>query len=435
MRLFFFLQYILKYKLFIKLNSYLVLLIIFILNGKKNNKKYGLVLSSERFRGEIELLKKNKNFYLIIFPEKVLNYLLIPFEKELVSSNKYYFKNNKKSKFLRKKIQHYFLKILNPLFRFYNIEFMIGASCYYKRDNDISAAGKILGAKYVVFLRENMAPFEIDNHVKYFDGRQVTKPDLIFTQCISTFKAYSRMKIFSGIKIINIGSLRMSDFIKETKKLRKRDKETNKNNKKKNIIFFSFTYHSLLEFYKNPSISAFGNIGLINLFKNSHNYIIDYAKKNKNIVLVIKTKWGGNWHNIIINNWKKYSNDKNLPKNVKITMHGDVHKMIFKADLVISFFSTAMCEAGLRDIPVIFLYFDEIKNKFKNFIDINWIKKSFFICNNSKKIEHDINLNLLNFKISKTLRKNRDESFQEYVSVFKEVNYKDLLKEINKIIT
>jgi len=116
-------------------------------------------------------------------------------------------------------------------------------------------------------------------------------------------------------------------------------------------------------------------------------------------------------------------------------MHGDVHKMIFKADLVISFFSTAMCEAGLRDIPVIFLYFDEIKNKFKNFIDINWIKKSFFICNNSKKIEHDINLNLLNFKISKTLRKNRDESFQEYASVFKEVNYKDLLKEINKIIT
>lgn len=426
-------KYILKYKLFSKINSYLVLILIYFLNNKKINKKYGLVLSSERFRGEIEILKNDRNINLIIFPDKLLNFLLLPFEDELVTSNKYYFKNNKKSSLLRKKILDYFLIILNPLFRFYNIKFMIGASCYYKRDNDISLAGQMLGAKYVVFLRENMAPFEINNHIKYFDGRKVTKPDLIFTQCISTFKAYSRMKIFSGVKIINIGSLRMKNYIKKIKNYRKNKENMNKSNYKKNIIFFSFPYNSLLEFYKNPSIRSFGNEGLINLFKNSHNYIIHYAKKNKNINLIIKTKWDGYWHDKIINNWIDYSKDSKLPSNVKITSDGHVHNMIFNADLVISFFSSTMCEAGLRDIPVIFLYFDEIKEKFRHLININWIKKSYFVCGHFKKIENDINDNLSGFKINKNIRKNRDQSFEEYVSIFKEVNYKDITREIIKL--
>ncbi len=108
--------------------------------------------------------------------------------------------------------------------------------------------------------------------------------------------------------------------------------------------------------------------------------------------------------------------------------------MLLKADLVISFFSTAMCEAGLRNIPVIFLYFNEITNKFKKFIDINWIKKSFFVCNDYRKLENDINLNLSNFKISKKTRKNRDDAFKEYASIFKKINYNDLVKEINKVI-
>ena len=64
-----------------------------------------------------------------------------------------------------------------------------------------------------------------------------------------------------------------------------------------------------------------------------------------------------------------------------------------------------MCEAGLRDIPVIFLYFDEIKNKFKKLLNINWIKKSYFVCKNFKNIEKDINKNLQHFKISKKLEK------------------------------
>ena len=411
------------------------MLILYFLNNRKNNKTYGLVLSLERFRGEIEILKKDKKINLIIFPEKLLNYLLMPFEEELVSSNKYYFKNNKKSHLLRKRISNYFKIILNPLFKFYSIKFMIGASCYYKRDNDISLAGQLLGAKYIVFLRENMAPFEINNHIKHFDGRKVTKPDLIFTQCISTFKAYSRMKIFSKVKIINIGSLRMSNYINKIINLRKKKKFLVKLNKKKNIIFFSFTYNTLLEFYKkNSDLESFGKEGLINLFKNSHNNIIEYGKKNKNINIIIKTKWGGIWHDRIIDNWFKHSNNSQIPINVKITSDGNVHDMLLKADLVISFFSTAMCEAGLRNIPVIFLYFNEITNKFKKFIDINWIKKSFFVCNDYRKLENDINLNLSNFKISKKTRKNRDEAFKEYASIFKKINYNDLVKEINKVI-
>ena len=187
---------ILKYKLFVKLNSYFVLFFIYFFNPKKKNKKYCLVLSSERFRGEIEILKKDRKFEFIIFPIKMLNYLLMPFENELLTIKNSYFENNKKSILLRKKIQSYFVKILNPLFKYYNIKFMLGASCFYKRDNDISLAGKILGAKYIVFLRENVTPFDINNFVKYYDGRIVTKPDLIFAQCISTSRAYKKMKIF-----------------------------------------------------------------------------------------------------------------------------------------------------------------------------------------------------------------------------------------------
>jgi len=433
LRFFIFFKKVLRYNFIIKLNSYLVLLIIFLLNKKKNSKNYGLILSPGRFRGEIPILKKDEKLELISFPDRLLNYLLIPFEHELINSNKYYFKNSKKTNLLREKIVEYFLILLRPLFKFYNIKFMIGASCYYKRDNDISLAGKILGAKYVVFMRENMAPFEINDHIKYYDGRKITKPDLIFTQCISTCKAYSRMNIFHGARIINIGSLRMSKFIKKIKKLRK-SKKILKKTKIKNIVFFSFTYNSSLTFYKDPPIKPFGNEGLINLFKNSHNRIIEYAKKNKNINLIIKTKWSNNWHDLISKNWLKYSNNIELPKNVKITEEGNVHQMIMKADLVISFFSTTMCEAGLRDIPVIFLNFDEIKKKYKRLLDINWIKKSYFICEKFQNLENDINKYLSYFKINKILRKNRDKSFEEYASIFKEVKYKDVTYKIREII-
>lgn len=435
MKKIFFLKYILNLKIIIRINSFFILLFFFLLKTKKRKKNSALVLSPERFRGEIELLKRNSNIQLLLFPEKILNYLLIPFEDELDRSNRYYFKKSKKSKILRKKIQIYFQEVLKILFKFYDIKLMVGASCFYKRDNDFSLAGKKLGAKYIVFLRENMAPFEISNFIKYFEGRVVTKPDLIFTQCISTSLAYKKMKIFSGVKVINFGSLRMSKFIKKIFKLRKEKIVIkNKTKKNKNIIFFSFTYNSLLEFYKNPSISSFSKEGLVYLFKNSHNHIIDYARKNQEIKLTIKTKWGKNWHDLIIKNWKKFSNDEPLPKNVTLTMNGNVHQMILKADLVISFFSTAMCEAGLRNIPIIFLYFNEIKNKFKKFIDINWIKKSYFICNDYRKIENDINFNLSNFKISKKIRKNRDNSFEEYASILKITNHNELVKEINKVI-
>ena len=83
---------LLNNKLFIIVNSYFVLIIIYFINKNIKKKKCGLVLSSQRFRGEIEILKKDKNFHLITFPDKLLNYLLIPFEDQLVDSNKYYFK-------------------------------------------------------------------------------------------------------------------------------------------------------------------------------------------------------------------------------------------------------------------------------------------------------------------------------------------------------
>ena len=66
--------------------------------------------------------------------------------------------------------------------------------------------------------------------------------------------------------------------------------------------------------------------------------------------------------------------------------------------------------------------------------DINWIKKSYFICNDYRKIENDINFNLSNFKISKKIRKNRDNSFEEYASILKITNHNELVKEINKVI-
>ena len=425
---------ILKYKLFVKLNSYFVLFFIYFFNPKKKNKKYCLVLSSERFRGEIEILKKDRKFEFIIFPIKMLNYLLMPFENELLTIKNSYFENNKKSILLRKKIQSYFVKILNPLFKYYNIKFMLGASCFYKRDNDISLAGKILGAKYIVFLRENVTPFDINNFVKYYDGRIVTKPDLIFAQCISTSRAYKKMKIFSGVEIKNFGSLRMSNFIKKIQVLRKRKNFQKKSTKKKNILFFSFTYNTLLEFEKKSTIGAFSKEGLVRLFRNSHNAIIDFAKRNENINITIRTKWDRNWHQIIISNWLKHSGKNELPKNLKITSEGNVHDMMLKTDLVISFFSTAMFESGLRDIPVIFLYFDEIASKFKHVLNIMWIKKSYFICTNYQKLENDIQLQFKNFKITKNLRKNRDHSFEECVSVLKQRSSKELINLINKII-
>ena len=254
-----------------------------------------------------------------------------------------------------------------------------------------------------------------------------SKADLILTYNTTTKNALINAGFVNAKKIHATGCLRYADLLKKFKK-------RSKNSEYKKIVFYSFQFNSYIntdpaEKYKH--MPAFGNEGLVNFFKNTHNLLIDFASENPKINLDIKIKWPGIWEETIYKNWKKFSGQAMLPKNVRI-ISSDFNSSIFEnADLIISWVSTTILESFILDKPILIPKFDEAKKKYDNFIDLSEYKKTCTICENKNLFINQVKKNLTISNVSSKIMSQRKKLINKYLTT----NTTKMIKETkNRII-
>lgn len=407
--------FISKYQLLSNLFSIFMIIIVILNNLKLFNKKKtfkGLALSCSRFRDDINVLNESSQISIYKMPVRFQYLLLIPFEKYLYKYKHKYFYPLEELHDVKKLNQKYLSKILNFFFNYF--DFILTASVSYLQDMDLSRAAKSYGLKHIVLQRENfgIVDKQADDMIKWYMSVEETSANLIIVHSESTKLLFQKTKMAAKTNIEALGCLRMDNYIHRLK-----NKTFKTDAKHKTVTFFSFATNSGCHLAESPKIDAFEkNRGLINFFKNTHNLIINFAKKNSSINIYIKPKWKKNWEELILKNWTDFSGDTELPKNCKILASSNPHDLIMVSDLVIGFNSTTILEAGLRDIPIIIPKFDEANSIYREYFDFTKYKDAFSIVENPNKLNELIHEFLFNFKLSKEVKKKRLDLFNKYVS-------------------
>ena len=407
--------FISKYKLLSNLFSIFMILIVILNNLKIFIKKKtikGLALSHSRFREDINFLNESPEISIYRMPISIQYLLLMPFEQYLYKYHYKYFHPLEELYDVKISNQKYLSKILDLFFNYF--EFILTASVGYLQDMDLSRAAKKNGLKHIVLQRENfgIVDKQASDIMKWYKPLEKTSANLIIVHSESTKLLFQNTKMATDANIKALGCLRMDNYIDRLK-----NKTFKSNHKQKTVTFFSFATNTGCHLAESPKIDAFEkNRGLINFFKNTHNLIIDFAKKNPEININIKPKWKKNWEELILNNWKDFSGESELPNNCKILALSNPHDLIIASDLVIGFNSTTILEAGLRDIPIIIPKFDEAIGIYKEYFDFIKYQDAFFIIEDAKKLNDLIYESLFNFNISKEVKEKRLDLFNRYVS-------------------
>jgi hypothetical protein len=418
-----------KFSYFKLILSRLLFIIILFYNYREIKKKNSkiLVLSSYRFRDTKDFKLLNK-FSFIIIPTKIQYFLFSKYGPFLSKNKIIFFKNNKKINHKVEEINIFFDQVMSFFLKKLNIRAVISSGAYYIQDAIFFSFFKKKKIKIIIIQRENFGPQK--NQAKkvkmFFLNFEPSLADLIITQNNFTYKMMSKLNFYKNSKVVACGTLRMDSYINNLKIKKNYDQ-------KKHITFFSFTKNVGINLQDNNKIlSANTNIGLLNFFKNTHNFAIKYAKDNPNIDLVIKHKFGGIFLNEIECNWKKYSGE-NLPLNCKLTSTDDPHELILKSDLVIAFNSTTIFEAGIIKIPIIIPCFDEVIKEYKNYFNFKELNNSYFVVDKSEYIK-TIDQALKSFQINKKVTHKRLHLFNKYVSSIEANAAQKFTYEIGKIL-
>ena len=422
------LLYISKNYLLSRILAYFLIIIVLFYNYKllfKKTKKQGFALSPNRFREDLDILNSSKKIRIYKIPLKIQYNLISPYENTIKKYKSNYFGNSYKLLREKEELDKYLKNTLKYFFEYFKFSFVLSAAVHYVQDYDIARISKKSGIKYIIFQRENFGiiKFQSKKVKEYYSSYQPSDADLIITQNYNTAEMLKSLQVGSKSKILSLGCLRMDDL---AKKLNKRNKDISKKNK--TITFFSFAPNVGIHLSTYPPrvMSAFEGEGLVEFFKNSHNEIIKYAKNNRNVDLIIKTKWENKWVNKIKNNWIMESNS-NVPDNCEITSTTSAQDLIKKSDLIISFNSTTILESGLRDIPIIIPKFDEAKNKYSEYFELEEYENAFIVVEKQTELKNIISKYLNSFNLSEQQRLKRNSLFEKYVSP---INYSILGKYI-----
>ncbi len=110
-----------------------------------------------------------------------------------------------------------------------------------------------------------------------------------------------------------------------------------------------------------------GDSGYYDLFKQVHVAIAELAVENKDYTFIIKTKWGGQWHERIRSTVYESSGIDILhEKNISLLSKGNAQSLIKQSSVVVAFNSTTILEAHLLKKNVIIPVFSEAVDKYYN---------------------------------------------------------------------
>ena len=159
-------------------------------------------------------------------------------------------------------------------------------------------------------------------------------------------------------------------------------------------------------------------MNLFAFFKAVHIGLLEFAKENPDIEVIIKPKkkvmasWQANFDRA---SREEYMDAKSI-KNFKVDCLVDAQKLILESDVICGFNSTTILEAGITDKPVIIPFFGGIKEP--PFIDHVKFQDAFVYFDVAESQEHLkklINDGLKIRSITNKQKNGRVEAFRKYV--------------------
>ena len=229
------------------------------------------------------------------------------------------------------------------------------------------------------------------------------------------------------------GAIRMASFIEKCKTGMSR-KPTKANNGC--ITLFSFTPGISLNGLAIPPWPNNPYHGWVRLFEAVHSCFAEAAMKNTDRNFIIKTKYGGRWHNRIHNACLARDIDTDRLNNLKIVDDVNAHELILKSYLVVGFASTTLLESGLAGKNIIVPDFEEtVDPYYRRHIKLLDFYPLVSVAKSRDDLIAKINSHIkFNRKVSIQIQKKRDKFFEENVALIRSDPLRTTIFEINKII-
>ena len=422
--------YIFRYKIssyliifFLKLNAHNLCALVLWLNIRKLRKlsidskkiipKKILILPKSGGNEDlIETFTNKKNYHLNFFwfPRKFLKVI-----------HKYYFKDNiikdyftkyKSPNLINKKKLYVnsLIKIFQALNNFLKFDAIISFNIFYYAEKHLDEVTAKLNKKFIVIHKEStFTPAEeiacVNIYKKFNDKSSATK---ISVYSESQKKILIKSKIANKKQIVVNGCPR-SDYSFNLRKIEP---------KHNNILYY------IIEKSRSRNlISKKFNINWNNLYDDTLDYLIEYAKKNPNIRLILKGKTG--IHNKLLN--KKF-----LTKNCIFINGGTGEKYLKDAKVVIAFNSTSVFETILSNRNLIIPNFNH--ENFKNKKLTYKIEELNYFANSKSEFFQKINLYLKSNYKNRILTSKEKKILKYYLGNYDGKSGKRLEKFLRKAI-
>ena len=317
-----------------------------------------LALNKTRFRGELEVLN-GEGIGVVALPYVWQNRFLPHFSGQGVALPDW-FAARPGTSFDRRRAAYRAAvgKVIGHLHDRHRVGATIGAAVHYIQDIDWGAASQQAGVPYVVFHKENLVMSEglRKQSVAFYEtlGRFPGESIVVHNERMGSVFVDSGFASSEQVKVL--GSARLAPFIRSVEEVPPPSQEPL-------VVLFSFFHASGLMGLVRKSgkfkgvWSKDGETGFVRLFDETHRAVIDYARANPDVQVVIKTKWGGSWFDHI----RAAAGDVDIGElpNLTITDSENAQDLMLRARAVVGFASTTLFEAAIAGRRVIVPHFAE----------------------------------------------------------------------------
>ena len=268
-----------------------------------------------------------------------------------------------------------FVKFVTSMFKsldnFLKLDGFISFNIFYFAEKYLDQVCKNLNKKFIILHKEStFTPLEEKGAVKVYKNQN----DKTLSHKISVYSEIQK-KILIKSKIVKKNQVVVNGCPRSDYAFRLRNIKP-----QKNII----VYYMIENSRGSDLISNKIKVNWTKLYYQTLKYLLEYAKNNSDIRLILKGKTG-------VHSKNQFSS-KFLPKNCSFIDGGTGEKLLENAKVVIAFNSTIVLEAIASNRNLIIPNFNNEKEKKKEFLYKINIKKCF--ANSKKQFNKKINLYL-----------------------------------------
>ena len=394
-----------------------------------------LALTHERLQKDLQILNDTGEFRVLTIPYIWQGRILTQFYSQgaRIHNSEKCVKTAK----AQHKLHVFLRRFLPPLYRKLGVKCVVSAGLQYSQDLDWGKISDEIGIPFVLIPRENYG-VESTNHERYkhlFRHRMVFSGSRIICQSEPFRDLFIKHGIVTPEKIVALGCLRMDDFIEKVKSHRKTT------GKRRNVLLFSLSHGTglvghpdLNMYFDNPHWTSKSGVGLVRLFESVHCAFARLAIERPDIDFIIKPKWLGRWKEEIEKAVAKQGINLSKISNILFTEE-DANTLILDSDVVCSFSSNTIVEAGFAAKPVIIpMYYEAERKDYREYF---WYYKYYNLYDIAESEESFIALikeKLLNPAIEDGLLEKRKALFGYAFSSQKSDATKKYIAEIKDII-